>query len=156
MAQPAAAGSSVNKDLGFKLDHKVSIPSILGNDTTEGTGAAVDLLGAEGAQVLFNIGVSGDTLSGSLYVTLSVQDSADGSTDWTALAASKYRIDEGVALVIDDPAEDPVLVAVTVLPGAGVRRYIRALVAFTGTHTSGMPIGATVVRGFLRKEPAYA
>ena len=43
MAQPAAVGSSVNKDLGYKLDHKVSIASIIGNDTTEGTGVAVDL-----------------------------------------------------------------------------------------------------------------
>lgn len=153
MAQPATAGSAINRDLGHKLSHVVSIASIVGNDTTEGTGAGVDLKGYEGAQVVFNMGISGDTLSGSVLVTLSVEDSPDNVT-YTALDAAQYRLDAGAALVIDSATEDPVLVALTILPGVGVNRYIRAKVAFTGTHTNGMPISAHVVRGFARKEPA--
>lgn len=153
MAQPPAVGSSVNRDLGFKLKAVQSIAAIVGNNTTEGTGVAVDLKGYEGALVLFAIGNSLDTLSGSVYMTLSVQDSTDGSTGWADLASTKYRIDEG-ALVIDDPAEDTVQVAITVLPGAGVKRYVRPLITFTGTHTNGTPISATVVKGFPRVEAA--
>jgi hypothetical protein len=153
MSQPATGGSSVNRDLGAKLKAVQSITAIVGNNTTEGTGVAVDLKGYEGALVLFNIGNSLDTLSGSVYVTLSVQDSDNGSTGWADLASTKYRIDEG-SLLIDDPAEDSIQTAVTVLAGAGVKRYIRPLITFTGTHTNGFPIGATVIKGFPRVESA--
>lgn len=153
MAQPPAVGSSVNRDLGHKLSIAKSILSIVANDTTEGTGTSVDLRGYEGAQVIFNVGLSGDTLSGSVYITLSVQDSANGTTGWADLASTKYRVDAGL-LVIDAAADDEAITAVTVLPGAGVARYIRALATFTGTHTNGTPIGAHVIRGFARKEPA--
>lgn len=150
MPQPASPGSSVNRDLGGTIRPVKTIQAIVGNNTTEGTGTAVDLRGYEGAVVIFNIGISGDTLSGTVLMTLSVQDSEDGSTGWADLAASKFRLDQGAALVIDDPAEDDVIVVVTVLAGAGVKRYIRALVTFTGTHTNGTPISANVIKGFPR------
>lgn len=154
MAQPPDVGSSIHRDLGHKLSPVKSILSIVGNDTTDGTGTAVDLRGYEGAQVIFNIGNSGDTLSGSVYMTLTVQDSADGSTGWANLAASKFRVDSGNT-TIDDASEDSQITCITVLPGTtGVARYIRPLVTFTGTHTNGTPISAVVVRGFARKEPA--
>jgi hypothetical protein len=152
MAQPATGGSAVNRDLGYKVKPIASILSIVGNNTTEGTGTGVDLKGYEGAQVIFNVGSSGDTLATNLKIDLSVQDSPDNS-NWTALDAAQYRVDAGLT-AIDGAADDEAVTVITVLPGTGVDRYIRALATFTGTHTNGTPIGAVVVKGFPRVAPA--
>jgi hypothetical protein len=167
MAQPPAAGSSINRDLGFKLKPFVSIASIVGNNTSEGTGLACDLKGYEGAVALIHFGVSGDTLSGSVKALVSVQDSDNGTTNWADLATSKYRVDAALDVTttavwtlntafadIDAAAEDDVLYYVTLLPGAGIKRYVRALITFTGTHTNGTPISATFIKGFPRVEAA--
>jgi hypothetical protein len=154
MPQPAGVGNQINRDLGAQARPIASIFSILGNNTTEGTGVAVDLKGYESAMVLFNIGISGDTLSGSVYMTCSVEESDDGSTGWGAIPAAGYRLDVGPSLVVDDPAEDPILIGVTLLAGAGRKRYVRAMITFTGTHTNGTPIGAVVVKGHPRVAPA--
>lgn len=127
------------RDQASSLDTAVSIASILGNNTTEGTGTGVDLKGYESATVVFNFGISGDTLSGSVYVTPTVEESDDNSTWSTATDL----VDSGLS-VIDDAAEDPALQQVGYV---GTKRYIRALITFTGSHTNGMPISACVVRG---------
>jgi len=153
MAQPPGNGSSINRDLGTKVKHVNALTCVLGNNNTEGTGTGVDLKGFEGAQVVFNIGDSGDTLSGSLYIVLGVEHSDEAAANFTALnATTQMRSESGNNLTIDAPAEDTLCAVVTVLPGAGVKRYIRPVIAFTGTHTNGIPISATVAKGFPRIE----
>jgi hypothetical protein len=153
MTQPATAGSSINRDLANVLRFATSLQTVVAHDTTEGTGVAVDLRCYEGAAVVFLIGPSGDTLSETVKMTLSVQDSDDGSTGWADLDETKFYLRQGAALLIDDPAEDDTLVVVGLVPGDGVKRYVRALVTFDGTHTNGTPISATVVEGFGRVNP---
>lgn len=128
------------RDLSSDVTVVQSIAPIVGNNTTEGTGTGVDLQGYEAAMVVFNFGISGDTLSGSVYVTPSLQESDDNSA-WSAVAAADQV---GTLTVIDDAAEDPDEMQVSYIGG---KRYIRPLVTFTGTHTNGMPISASVVRG---------
>lgn len=118
-------------------------PNVVNNDT-DGTGVAVDLAGYETAMMVFEVGASGDTLSGSVYLDLILQESADGSTGWAAPAAADV---ENNSVRIDDPAEDSVVVKVGY---KGEKRYIRAFVDTTGTHTNGTPIGACVVLGRAR------
>lgn len=126
-----------------------SIVPIVGNNTTEGTGAGVDLAGCDGAQLIAHIGASGDTLSGSVYLTVGWQESdVEGSGYADIAAADLTGGNDGV--VIDDAAED----AVVVQRGyVGSKRYVRAYIAFTGTHTNGTPISALVVKHFLRHQP---
>lgn len=155
-SQPPAVGSSVNRDAGFKTLTVASIVPIVGNNTTEGTGVGVDLKGYEGAKINIQIGTSLDTLSTDVYITPSVQDSPDNSA-WTALDTNQYRVDVGALSAIDNSAEDAVLISVTVLPRPGaakINRYIRPLLTFTGTHTNGTPIAATVEKCFPRIAPA--
>src|SRR5574341_1867854 len=113
MAQPAGVGGSVNQDLGAKIKTVSSILPIVGNNTTEGTGVAVDLRGYESATVLIHVGDSGDTLSGSVYITPTIEESADGSTGWATIPATGYRVDVGDFAVIDAPAEDSKVIQVT-------------------------------------------
>lgn len=168
MAQPATGGSSVNRDLGYKVRSLPTIPANVVNNTSDGTGLGVDLKGYEGASMGIYVGISGDTLSGSVYHLVSVQDSADGSTGWADVDAAQMRITsyldfsggaptitENTAFaVIDAAAEDDIYYEVTLLPGTGLARYVRALVTVTGTHTVGTPIAAWVNRGFPRVEIA--
>jgi hypothetical protein len=168
MAQPATGGSAVNRDLGYKVRSCPSIPAKIGNDTTEGTGLSVDLKGYEGAVAVLGVGVAGDTLSGSIKVLCSVQDSANNSS-WADLEAAQMRItkildvsgsqtvtENSAFADIDAAAKDDVRYEVAILPGTGVNRYVRCLMTFTGTHTNGIPIYADIMRGFPRVEIAAA
>lgn len=118
-----------------------TIVSAVVNDDTEGTGTGVDLAGYEGAMVFVNVGISGDTLSGSLKSSFSLQESDDNST-FTDVAAADIEGSSQPTL-IDDAAEDPALIA---WGYTGSKRYLRVLDDTTGTHTNGTPVGAVVVR----------
>lgn len=133
------------KDLYNAVRAVKSILSIVGNNTTEGTGASADLQGFNGAKVVFNIGTSLDTLSGSVYITLKVQESDDDSA-WNDVADGDL-LGGANAIVIDAAAEDDVIHE---RGYRGIKRYIRALIEFTGTHTNGFPIGAVIERGYPR------
>ncbi len=134
---------------GVYYDQKVvkSIIAIVGNNTTEGTGVGVDLAGYEGALMTFNIGASGDTLSETVYMTVKLQESDDDST-YTDVAAGDYEGTQG--LVIDAAAEDEIVHAIGY---KGHKRYIRAYIAFTGTHTNGTPIAAQAILSHARHAP---
>ena len=119
-----------------------SIVSAVVNDDTEGTGTGVDLRGYETALAIVNVGISGDTLSGSLKSSFSLQESDDNVT-FTDVAAADIEGSSQPTL-IDDATEDPALI---VWGYKGSKRYIRVFDDTTGTHTNGTPLGAVVVRG---------
>lgn len=162
MAQPAGVGSSVNHDGGAKLKGVSSILPIVGNNTTEGTGTAVDLKGYDGAVALFNIGDSGDTLSGSVTIQPSVQETIEDpaslgnplASGWADIPASGLRVDVGDLNIIDAPTEDSKIIQVTILAGLGRKRFLRALLTFVGTHTNGTPIAAAIIKTHPRVAPA--
>ena len=117
---------------------------VLANDTAEGTGVAVDRQGFQDALMVAEVGISGDTLSGSLYWTIAFQESATTTAgDFTNIAAGD--LEGGVNdHVINAEAEDPT----TVVRGyRGSLRYLRVLFTQTGTHTNGTPISAAIVLG---------
>lgn len=122
--------------LDLNVVHSID-PAVITSDTN---GAAVDLADYHAATVAFTFGESGDTLSGSVYAEGRIEESADGSTGWTAVADADLR---GTEPTVDDAAEDDA----TYLVGyVGSERYIRAVIDVTGTHTNGTPIAATVIR----------
>lgn len=139
--------ASMTQDLQNRVKVVKAIDPIVGNNTTEGTGLTVDTKGYESAVLVFHIGVSGDTLSGSVKMLPSVEESDDDST-WTAVAATDL-IGSTLAL-IDDAAEDAV---VQEAGYRGTKRYIRPLITFTGTHTNGTPISAVAILGHGRHLP---
>lgn len=117
-----------------------TILPIVGNNTTEGTGTAVDLRGYESALLIVELGLSGDTLSGGVNIQPAMQESDDGSA-WNTVAAIDM---EGSFPLVDSAPEDEL---VYVAGYKGSKRFIRALLTFTGTHTNGTPMSAVVVRG---------
>jgi len=114
--------------------------------TVSVNGASADAQGFSSRAVLFSIGNSGDTLSGSVYLTLSLEASADNST-WSAVAAGDVKaiVDHtaaanlaGASVVINAPTADSRSIT---MEYGGTLRYLRGVVTATGTHTVGTPIG---------------
>src|SRR5471032_3000274 len=85
------------------LYHNVLATQVLSPvvSTATKTSSTIDLQGFNSASVVFAIGLSGDTLSGSLYWTLSLQDSPDNVT-YTAVPASAISagVDGGTATAV--------------------------------------------------------
>lgn len=135
------------KDIYHDLLVVKTIDPVLGKTTQ--TGAAVDLQGFEGALMAAHVGQSGDTLSGSIKMTVSFQES-DTTAGYFANVAAADLLGGANDVVIDDAAEDEVIVTRGYL---GSKRYVRILVTYTGTHTNGTPISAVVIKGLPRHAP---
>lgn len=113
----------------------------LSQSTTDINGNAVNIQAAMGAVFIASIGVTGDTLSGSVKVELELEHSDDGTTFTdcadTDLSAAVTGTNPGTWAVIDDNAEDDVVKVVTY---RGEKPYVRPVVNKTGTHTNGIPL----------------
>jgi len=141
------------KDLSNNIVPAVSIINAV--KTAAGNGTGVDLQGYEGATVIVDVGAEGDTLSSSVYFEVSLEESDDDST-YTDVAQAGI-IDGtiaagGIFLKLDGTAGgDPDTAGGIFRVGyVGNKRYIRVVLAKTGTHSNGTPIGAIVVRGSAR------
>lgn len=127
------------RDLHSNITLVPSIDPIVGNNDTEGTGVGVDLADVSAAEMVFHFGISADTLSGSVSVLPVLQESDTLGSGYSTVAAADMI---GSLSIIDDPAKDP---AVQAVGYTGNKRFIRAFVDFTGTHTNGIPIAAVAV-----------
>ncbi len=110
------------------------------------TSTAIDRQGFDAVEVLFAIGLSGDTLSGSVYWTLKLQES-DNDSSYTDVAAADLH-NAAATVVINSAALDETVYSFGYL---GNKRYLKAVATPTGTHTNGTPIGMIALRG----TPAY-
>ncbi len=126
------------------LYHNVLVTQVLAPvvATATKTSSAIDMQGFNSLLVLFNIGLSGDTLSGSVKWTLKLQESDDNSSYSDVALADLFQL--AASIVIDDPAEDETVIA---FGYRGAKRYVKAVATPTGTHTNGTPMGMSAVRG---------
>ena len=110
--------------------------------TTTKTSSAIDLKGFDGAAVAFAIGLSGDSLSGSVYWTLKLQHSDNDSVYDDVAASDLHNV--SATTVINSTALDET----TYLFGyRGAKRYLKAIATPTGTHSTGTPIGVVALLG---------
>ena len=120
------------------------------NRTADVNGVTIDIQGYSTAVLAAHIGLSGDTLSGSVKAELELEHSDDGSA-WSDCANTDLQnpdtggaghvvgTNPGTFAVIDDPAEDEQIYAVRYV---GAKRYVRFVYNVTGTHTTGTPVAA--------------
>lgn len=128
------------------------IPAIVGNNDTEGTGVGVRVRDYKLNAFIVDVGISGDTLSGSVKLQPILKESSD-STDgsdgtWTAVAAADMNA--STLALVDDAAEDDVL---QIVEYKGDAPWVRVDIDFTGTHTNGIPVAAYVIQGIPRNAP---
>ena len=110
--------------------------------TTTKTSSAIDLQGHNSLSVLFSIGQSGDTLSGSVFWTLKLQHSDDDSS-YADLAASDVSTGS-TTIVVNSMSLDETVYGIGYI---GNKRYLKGVATPTGTHTVGTPIGIIALTG---------
>jgi len=130
---------SIIKDFANNLDDNLSLVTQV--VTADALSTVLDLQQYTNGAFLFCVGDSGDTLSGSVYIELEIQESDDDST-YTACADADVKntvtgTNTGTVALINAPAEDQLTVWGEY---TGTKRYIKANVNVSGTHTNGTPI----------------
>jgi hypothetical protein len=144
--------STPTRDLHDNLSAVIAVlPATL---TATPTDISVDTLGFRGAMVAFYIGVGGITFTGTNRIDLVLEHSLD-NTNWTAVtqadvvgqtitANGTYR-----SIIALKAAAD-----VTEISYVGGRRYIRTRPVMGGTHSTGTPMAAMIVRGLPEQMPS--
>lgn len=124
--------------------------------TSDQTGTAVDCSGYTATRVVYAIGISGDTLSGSVYTELELQESDLSGSGFaacpnTALSVYVTGTNTGTVAKIDAAAEDP---ATHIVEYRGTKRYIKPIINVTGTHSNGTPVCVIVEQAGAKTGPA--
>jgi hypothetical protein len=116
----------------------------------------IDLQDASDCMIEATIGVQGDTLSGSLYWELELQDSPDDST-YTAV------VDANISNPVSGRTATGTFAAITASAGCskvyqvayrGNQRYVKVNLRATGSHSTGTIIGVTGFGWVNRAQPA--
>lgn len=134
----------------------VAAATLIGAATlaADNTPPAVDLLGYDGAEILLAIGAGGITFSGTNKIEFKLTHSDDDST-YTDVTVNDML---GLASV----ASGGIIKALTSAHAAaasyrfgyiGGKRYLKLLADFSGTHGTGTPIAAMVLRGHGSVQP---
>jgi len=121
----------------------------IGNATlsADNTPASIDLLGYNAAEILLAIGVGGITFSGTNKIEFVLTHSDDDVT-YTAVA-QKDVLGGAVADggIIKALTSAHAAAAVYRFGYKGGKRYLKLLADFSGTHGTGTPIAAIVLKG---------
>lgn len=127
------------------------VPAVRNSDANS---SALDLQNCDDTVLAFYLGDSADTLSGTNKIELEIEESDDNSV-WTDVANADLTnyvtgTNPGTVAVIDAPAEDQTMI---IAGYCGNKRYIRGVLNFSGTHSTGIPIGVFGLRGRNRAQP---
>ena len=141
------------KDLSNNISPAISIIPAVRTAAVNGSG--VDLQGYESATAVVFVGAEGDTLSSSVHFEVSLEHSDDNSTftdvaqadivDGTISSAGIFLKMDGSAGGNPDTTGEIHRVGYV-----GGKRYVRVVLAKTGTHSTGTPVGAMIVKGHAR------
>lgn len=116
--------------------------------TADQNTTAVDTAGYGDLLAMVNVGESGDTLSGTVYILLELEHSDDNVTftDCADADLTNYvtGLNTGTFARIDAAAEDDLAYFVGY---KGNKQYVRVVINMVGTHSTGTPIAVTMVRG---------
>jgi len=124
---------------------QATVPAVA---TATVTSSAIDLQGYNSALVLFEIGTSGDTLSGSVNWTLSLTECATSGGTYTAVAASDTSA--GVNSITVALGQDATSYKLGYI---GSQRFVKGVATKAGTMTNGTIIGITALKGAAAYRP---
>lgn len=143
------------------LSHNISVGNSLVNavKTAGANGTTVDLQGFLSATAVVTAGLEGDTLSGTKSFTVALEHSDDNSTWTDAVQADIVNgtiASGGIWLTLDgSDGGDPGTTGGEWQVGyVGGKRYVRLVLAKTGTHTNGTILSGIIVKGTPLHAPA--
>jgi hypothetical protein len=116
----------------------------------DNTPAAVDNLGYREATITLHVGVGGITFSGTNKIEFVLTHSDDDST-YSAVSDTDLVLDSYAPATISSGIVRALTAAhaaatVQKIGYVGGKRYLKLLADFSGTHGTGTPISASVVR----------
>ena len=124
---------------------------------TTTNGLTVNTTEYESVLFAVEVDIAGDTLAASTkFFEFSIQESADGSTNWAQTAAQNVQYaPTGAASTGSFAILNASNAAAVVLVGGylGTTRYVRMVITVTGTMTNGTTMGAVAVLGNARHKP---
>ena len=143
------------------LSHNISVSNTLINavKTTGADGTTVDLQGFNSATAVVTVGAEVDTLADNLYFTVALEHSDDNST-WTKAeqvdVVNGTIAGQGIFLKLDGTTGgNPDSTGGEWQIGyVGGKRYVRMVLAKSGTHSTGTPISGVIVKGSPLHAPA--
>lgn len=114
----------------------------------DNTPAAIDLIGFEAAEIALEIGVGGITFNGTNKIEFKLTHSDDNST-YTAVTADDLvgSPSVGDGGIIKSLVAAHAAATVEQFGYIGGKRFLKLLADFSGTHGTGTPIGAQVIKG---------
>jgi hypothetical protein len=127
-------------------------PAVINADTTS---SAIDLQGYESTTILVDVGNSADTLSGTNKIELELTECDTSGGSYTQVAAANLQgavtgSNTGCFGLIDDPAEDTTVFKAGYI---GSKQFLKVVVNFSGTHSTGTPIGVLAVKSHAHLKP---
>lgn len=133
----------------------VSVATLLGAATlaADNTPSAVDLAGYNAAEIVLSVGAGGITFNGTNKIEFVLTHSDDDST-YTAVTDDDMLGVSGVTAGIIKSLKAAHAAAATYRFGyKGGKRYLKLLADFSGTHGTGTPVAAAVVKGHGNVQP---
>lgn len=128
-------------------------PATLAADNTP---AAIDLAGFNAAEILINVGVGGITFSGTNKIEFKLTHSDDNSTYTAVTDDDVLGVDVADGGIVRSLVAAHAAASVTKVGYIGGKRYLKLLADFDGTHGTGTPISATIVKGHPALAPVAA
>lgn len=119
-------------------------PAVYAADNTP---SAIDLAGFNAALLALHIGVGGITFSGTNKIEFVLTHSDDNSTYANVTADDLLGVDSVTNGIVKSLTAAHAAADVTAIGYKGGKRYLKLLVDFSGTHGTGTPISAVVVKG---------
>ena len=142
------------------LSHNIKVENSIINavKTAAANGTGIDLKSFEEATAIVDVGAEGDTLSSSVYFEISLEHSDDDSTYTDVVQAEIVNgtiAAGGIWLKLDGTTGgDPDTTGAQFQIGyVGGKRYVRLVLAKTGTHSNGTPISGVIVKSRPRVPP---
>lgn len=128
------------------------VPAVRSADTN---GSWVDLRDFDGNFITASIGAGGITFDTNNRIEVAIQESDDASTpnavaDADLLGAVTGGVATGTIAIVNAPAAASKVYSCQY---RGVKRYVRVVLDFVGTHGTGTPTSGNVHRGFPHNAP---
>lgn len=126
----------------------VYVDTLIANATysADTTPAAVDLQGFDGAEIIIALGAGGITFTGTNKIEFVLTHSDDNVTYANVTDADMIGV-TGITNGIIKALTAAQVAAIVRSGYKGGKRYLKLLADFSGTHGTGTPIGAYVLKG---------
>lgn len=110
--------------------------------TATWSGTGVDITGFKDATICVYFGTGGTPLSGSVYYTVTFEESDTSGSGYTTIAAGDLGGGLSGTRVVDSNTEDNQIIKRTY---RGTKQYVRATGTLTGSDSSGTLVASFVI-----------